>query len=107
MWEKKLSPSHSRTNLSFKKRARAKSGESVFLVVGKYHLWDLTLTRTLVVVKEKEIAPVVRAHFLRGESPGRFSLQVSFFPQNIVASWLRGCYYALVLDEDKERDSHE
>jgi hypothetical protein len=84
-----LSPSHSRTNLSFKKRARAKSGESVFLVVGKYHLWDLTLTRTLVVVKEKEIAPVVRAHFLRGERRGRFSVQVSFFPQNIVSSWLR------------------
>ena len=107
MWEKKLSPSHSRTNLSFKKRARAKSGESVFLVVGKYHLWDLTLTRTLVVVKEKEIAPVVRAHFLRGERRGRFSLQVSFFPQNIVSSWLRVYYYALVLDEDKERDSHQ
>jgi hypothetical protein len=89
VWEKKLSPSHSRTNLSFKKRARAKSGESVFLIVGKYHLWDLTLTRTLVVVKEKEIAPVVRAHFLRGERRGRFSLQVSFFPQNIVSSWLR------------------
>lgn len=91
VWEKKLSPSHSRTNLSFKKRARAKSGESVFLIVGKYHLWDLTLTRTLVVVKEKEIAPVVRAHFLRGERRGRFSLQVSFFPQNIVSSWLRVC----------------
>ena len=108
MWEKKLSPSHSRTNLSFKKRARAKSGESVFLVVGKYHLWYLTLTRTLAVVKEKEIVPVVRAHFLRFEGGGAFLFpQVSFFPQNIVSSWLRVCYYALVLDEDKERDSHE
>lgn len=42
-WKKKLSLPLSRTNLSFKKRARAKSGESVFLVVGKYHLWYLTL----------------------------------------------------------------
>ena len=40
---RKLSLPLSRTNLSFKKRARAKSGESVFLVVGKYHLWYLTL----------------------------------------------------------------
>jgi hypothetical protein len=41
--EGSLSLPLSRTNLSFKKRARAKSGESVFLVVGKYHLWYLTL----------------------------------------------------------------
>ena len=40
---RKLSLPLSRTNLSFKKRARAKSGESVFLIVGKYHLWYLTL----------------------------------------------------------------
>ena len=41
--EGSLSLPLSRTNLSFKKRARAKSGESVFLIVGKYHLWYLTL----------------------------------------------------------------
>lgn len=63
--EGSLSLPLSRTNLSFKKRARAKSGESVFLVVGKYHLWYLTLTRTLVVVKEKEIARGARAFFAR------------------------------------------
>ena len=40
---RKLSLPLSRTNLSFKKRARAKSGESVFLIVGKYHLRYLTL----------------------------------------------------------------
>ena len=65
---RKLSLPLSRTNLSFKKRARAKSGESVFLIVGKYHLWYLTLTRTLVVVKEKEIARGARAFFARGKA---------------------------------------
>ena len=68
-----------RTNLSFKKRARAKSGESVFLIVGKYHLWYLTLTRTLVVVKEKEIARGARAFFARGKAGALFSSGF-FFP---------------------------
>ena len=39
-----------------------------------------------MVVKEKEIEPVVRAHFLRFEGGGR--LQVSFFPQNIVSEFV-------------------
>ena len=75
---RKLSLPLSRTNLSFKKRARAKSGESVFLVVGKYHLWDLTLTRTLVVVKEKEIARGARAFFAR--KAGALFSSGFFFP---------------------------
>ena len=75
---RKLSLPLSRTNLSFKKRARAKSGESVFLVVGKYHLWYLTLTRTLVVVKEKEIARGARAFFAR--KAGALFSSGFFFP---------------------------
>ncbi len=75
---RKLSLPPSRTNLSFKKRARAKSGESVFLVVGKYHLWYLTLTRTLVVVKEKEIARGARAFFARGKAGGAFLFRFLF-----------------------------
>ena len=74
---RKLSLPLPRTNLSFKKRARAR-GESVFLVVGKYHLWYLTLTRTLVVVKEKEIARGARAFFAR--KAGALFSSGFFFP---------------------------
>ena len=54
----------------------------MFLVVGKYHLWYLTLTRATasrVVVKEKEIARGARAFFARGKAGALFSSGF-FFP---------------------------
>ena len=101
---RKLSLPLSRTNLSFKKRARAKSGESVFLIVGKYHLWYLTLNARYSVTsgRKREGDRAWCARIFCAKGGGAFLFRFLFSRKT---SYQVG--YALVLEEDKERDSHE